>query len=55
MEIPIDELLGWEEGEIIELTGPSERQVCISEPVKPGTQSKPVISKGHGHRRGYSK
>ncbi len=51
MEIPVDELLGWDvkEGEIVEPTGPSEHQVRISEPVmKPGTQSKPVIRKGRG-------
>ncbi len=56
MEIPMEDMLSWDdrEGEIVEPTGPSERQVCISEPVmKPGTQSNLVIGKGRGHGRGY--
>ncbi len=55
MEIPVEELLSWEKGEIVEPTGPSERQVPISEPVKPGTQSELVFSKGCGFGRGYCK
>ncbi len=55
MEIPVEELLGWnlEEGEVVEPSGPSERLVRISEPTMPGTQSKPVLKKGRGRGRGY--
>ncbi len=57
MEIPVEEVLGWnvEEGEIVEPTGPSERLVRISEPAKPGTQSQPVLKKGRGRGRGFRK
>ncbi len=59
MEIPVDKVLGWnvEEGKIVEPTGPVERQVRISSPVKlmkPGTQSPELVPiKGRGRGRGY--